>query len=61
MTYGIFLCLENNRQINNTVFLSFYTDMEARLHFESNFSGTLLRLKTIFFVKTLYLWKSRSK
>ena len=47
--------------INNTVFWSFYTDMEARLHFESNFSGTLFRLKTTFFVQTLYLWKSRSK
>ena len=30
--------------INNTVFLSFYTDMEARLHFESNFSGTLFSI-----------------
>ena len=39
--------------INNTVFLSFYPDMESRLHFESNFSGTL-RLKTTFFEHMLY-------
>ena len=61
MTYGIFLCLENNHQLIISFFLSFYTDMEARLHFEGNFSGTLFRLKTTFFVQTLYLWKSRSK
>ena len=56
-----FAMFREQSSINNTIFLSFYTDMEARLHFEGNFSGTLFRLKTTIFVQTLYLWKSRSK